>query len=93
MIEQLRLKLGRYVLGWRLVSPGAHDHSHSELIDVVAAGDADEALRVLESHLNHVRDGVHRAVGCCARPRAARASDANDARLARGRMHDSSTDA
>lgn len=58
MIEQLRLKLGRYVLGWRLVSPGSHDHSHGELIDVVAEGDADEALRVLESHLNHVRDGV-----------------------------------
>lgn len=58
MIEQLRLKLGRYVLGWRLVSPGQHDHSHGELVDVVAEGDVDEALRVLESHLDHVRDGV-----------------------------------
>lgn len=58
MIEQLRLKLGRYVLGWRLVSPGSHDHSHGELIDVVATGDVDEALRVLESHLDRVRDGV-----------------------------------
>lgn len=58
MIEQLRLKLGRYVLGWRLVSTGVHHHSHGELIDVVETGDVERALHVLESHLDHVRDGV-----------------------------------
>jgi len=58
MIEQLRLKLGRYVLGWRLGPAGAHDHSHTELVDVVAAGDVKKALGVLEAHLTQVRDGV-----------------------------------
>ncbi|WEK61411.1 MAG: GntR family transcriptional regulator [Candidatus Microbacterium colombiense] len=58
MIEQLRLKLGRYVLGWRLGTQGEHDHSHGELIDVIATGDVDRALGVLESHLDRVRDGV-----------------------------------
>ncbi|MCK2025646.1 GntR family transcriptional regulator [Microbacterium sp. SSW1-47] len=58
MIEQLRLKLGRYVLGWRLGPAGSHDHSHTELVDVVAAGDAKKALGVLEAHLTQVRDGV-----------------------------------
>lgn len=58
MIEQLRLKLGRYVLGWRLVSTGEHHHSHAELIEVVESGDVDRALHVLEAHLDRVRDGV-----------------------------------
>ena len=58
MIEQLRLKLGRYVLGWRLGPAGAHDHSHTELVDVVPAGDVKKALGVLEAPLTQVRDGV-----------------------------------
>lgn len=63
MIEQLRLKLGRYVLGWRLVASDGHDHSHEDLVDVVASGDVDIALGVLESHLVRVRDGVFARLG------------------------------
>lgn len=58
MITQLRLKLGRYVLGWRLVHDEGHQHSHEELVDVVRSGDADAALDVLSHHLTHVRDAV-----------------------------------
>lgn len=58
MIEQLRIKLGRYVLGWRMVSSDGHQHSHEELVEAVAAGDVDRALHVLETHLRQVRDGV-----------------------------------
>ena len=58
MIEQLRLKVGRYVLGWRLVNNGDHAHSHQELIGAVAAGDVEPAVDVLRSHLQRVRDAV-----------------------------------
>ncbi|WP_137844731.1 GntR family transcriptional regulator [Microbacterium sp. 2FI] len=58
MIEQLRLKVGRYVLGWRLVGGGNHSHSHEELTSAVAAGDVDHALGVLRAHLESVRDAV-----------------------------------
>ncbi len=59
-IEQLKLKVGRYVLGWRLVGDeGAeHSHSHEHLIDAVEAGDVDHALAVLREHLESVRDAV-----------------------------------
>ncbi len=56
LIEDLRLKVGRYVLGWRLVN--GHAHSHSVLAEVVASGDADAAVAALEEHLGGVRDGV-----------------------------------
>ncbi|MGB4136171.1 MAG: FCD domain-containing protein, partial [Microbacterium sp.] len=58
LIEQLRLKLGRYVLGWRMVSTEGHRHSHEELVEVVASGDVEKAEAVLAHHLEHVRDGV-----------------------------------
>jgi len=58
MIEQLRLKVGRYVLGWRLVNSDDHVHSHEELIAAVAAGELDPAIEVLRSHLTRVRDAV-----------------------------------
>lgn len=58
MIEQLRLKVGRYMLGWRLVSNGDHAHSHEELIAAVAAGEIEPAVEVLRSHLERVRDAV-----------------------------------
>lgn len=58
MIEQLRLKLGRYVLGWRLVSNDESHDSHGRLVDAVADGDIQTASDMLESHLNHVRNGV-----------------------------------
>lgn len=58
MIEQLRLKVGRYVLGWRLVNNDDHAHSHEELIAAVAAGEVEPAVEVLRSHLQRVRDAV-----------------------------------
>ncbi|GAA3935409.1 GntR family transcriptional regulator [Microbacterium soli] len=58
LIEQLRLKLGRYVLGWRLVGHDDHHESHSHLIDAVESGDVERATRMLVSHLTRVRDGV-----------------------------------
>ncbi|MGF3056484.1 GntR family transcriptional regulator [Microbacterium sp. YY-01] len=58
MLEQLRLKLGRYVLGWRMVHSNGHHHTHEQLVDVIAKGDADHAASVLEHHLEHVREGV-----------------------------------
>lgn len=56
LIEDLRLKVGLYVLGWRVA--GAHDHSHRELVDVVVTGDIEAAKAALREHLGTVRDGV-----------------------------------
>lgn len=58
LIEQLRLKLGRYVLGWRLVSHSDHHESHGHLVDTIASGDVERASVMLESHLTRVRDGI-----------------------------------
>lgn len=58
LIEQLRLKLGRYVLGWRLVSHSDHHESHSHLMDMIASGDVEGSSAMLEAHLTRVRDGV-----------------------------------
>ncbi|MET4160098.1 GntR family transcriptional regulator [Agromyces sp. PvR057] len=58
MIEQLRLKVGRYVLGWRLVGDAEHSHTHEQLIEAVASRDADRAVEVLRDHLVGVRDAV-----------------------------------
>lgn len=56
LVEDLRLKVGRYVLGWRLVN--GHTHSHTVLASTVATGDVDAAVRALEEHLSGVRNGV-----------------------------------
>ncbi|GAA2033778.1 hypothetical protein GCM10009819_17340 [Agromyces tropicus] len=58
LIEELRLKVGRYMLGWRLVGDGTHQHSHDELTDAVAAGEVEPAVALLRHHLEVVRDGV-----------------------------------
>lgn len=61
MIEQLRLKVGRYVLGWRVdgAEPGhSRSHSHEELIAAVEGGDVEHALDVQRTHLERVRDAV-----------------------------------
>ncbi|TQM11604.1 GntR family transcriptional regulator [Pseudonocardia kunmingensis] len=56
MVEQLRLKVGRYMLGWRL--HGAGEHTHRDLVEAVSRADADGAERILTEHLERVRDGV-----------------------------------
>lgn len=56
LVEQLRLKVGRYLLGWRLVSGAGH--SHEKLLDAVARGDTDAAIDGIARHLEMVRDGV-----------------------------------
>lgn len=55
-IEDLRLKVGRYMLGWRVA--GGHGHTHAELAAAVARGEADAALELLHRHLESVKDGV-----------------------------------
>lgn len=55
-IQQLRLKVGRFVLGWRLVS--AESHSHEAMVAAVEAGDVERAVGLLQTHLDEVRDGV-----------------------------------
>lgn len=66
-IEELRLKVGRYILGWRLA--GGHGHTHGELVDIVASDDVDAAVSLLREHLASVREGV---VSMIARDDAAR---------------------
>ncbi|OAN37749.1 hypothetical protein A4X20_21730 [Mycolicibacterium iranicum] len=56
LIEQLRLKVGRYLLGWRLVDAG--EHTHERLLDAVARGDVDGAVADVSHHLEKVRDKV-----------------------------------
>ncbi|GAA1519621.1 DNA-binding GntR family transcriptional regulator [Agromyces terreus] len=58
MIEQLRLKVGRYVLGWRLVGDAEHSHTHEQLIEAVASRDVERAVGVLRDHLVGVREAV-----------------------------------
>jgi DNA-binding GntR family transcriptional regulator len=62
LIEQLRLKVGRYMLGRRLVGNDGHQHSHGELTDAVAAGEVEPAVALLRHHLEGVRDGVLEAL-------------------------------
>ena len=57
-LYRFNIDLGRDPYQVRVARTLAWIGADGELIDVVAAGDVDEALRVLESHLNHVRDGV-----------------------------------
>jgi DNA-binding GntR family transcriptional regulator len=56
LLVQSRLKLGRYLFGWRRKHP--HDHAHGALVDAVAAGDQAGALRLVRENLEGVRDGI-----------------------------------
>jgi DNA-binding GntR family transcriptional regulator len=56
MIEHLRLKVGRYLLGWRLVDGSGHPHE--DLLSAVTRGDIDGAVAGLSHHLEKVRDKV-----------------------------------
>jgi DNA-binding GntR family transcriptional regulator len=56
LLEELRLKLGRYIFGWRLLNP--HQHAHDDVLDRVAAGDEAAAVAAVEANLRYVRDGI-----------------------------------
>ncbi len=56
VLDDLRLKVGGYLLGRRMDS--AHGHSHGALVDVIERGDSDAAEKVLSRHLQAVCDGV-----------------------------------
>lgn len=57
LIKQLRLRMGRYMLGWRILDHG-HANSHESLVDAFAAGDPDAAVKTLQKHLQYVLTGV-----------------------------------
>lgn len=56
VIEQMRLKIGRFLLGWCLVDGSSH--SHERLLDAVARGDIDGAVADVSHHLEKVRDMI-----------------------------------
>ena len=56
LLEELRLKLGRYIFGWRLHHP--HQGAHNDVLDHVAAGDEAAAVASVEANLRYVRDGI-----------------------------------
>lgn len=56
IIENLRTKLGRYLLGWRVTSGTAE--SHALLGQMVAAGDVEAAVQWLTDHLERVRTNM-----------------------------------
>jgi len=56
MIEDLRDVVGLYLLRKRM--SGHRRHSHRRLLDAVATGDVEVAVRALVDHLQEVRDGV-----------------------------------
>lgn len=65
MIEDLRNRVGRYLLGWRVATRHG-EGEHRELVRHVAAGDADAAERSLLGHLARVREGLEAIVGAAA---------------------------
>lgn len=58
MIEDLRSRVGRYLLSYRILGDTAHTHVHSDLVEYVAAGDLASAESWIYSHLDHVRRGI-----------------------------------
>jgi len=56
LLEEIRLKLGRYLFAWRREHP--HAFAHQAVIDAVALGDEEEAVRLLRANLEQVRDGI-----------------------------------
>lgn len=61
IIEDLRGAIGRYLLGWRIAEK--HEHSHADLVDAMASGNAKLAKKVLLVHLAQVRLGLEARVG------------------------------
>lgn len=56
LIEDLRSRVGRYLLGFRAAQQ--HHTRHADLVAHVAAGDLTEAETWLYAHLKAVRDGI-----------------------------------
>ncbi|PEG35424.1 GntR family transcriptional regulator [Mycolicibacterium agri] len=56
LLEELRLKLGRYIFGWRLRHP--HDEAHNDVLNKIAAGDEAGVIASVEANLCQVRDGI-----------------------------------
>jgi len=56
LLEELRLKLGRYIFGWRRRHP--HAEAHNDVLDKIAAGDEAAAIASVEANLRQVRDGI-----------------------------------
>ena len=76
LVDELRDAVGRYLLR-RRVSHG-HSASHRELVEAVASGDADVAVKWLSDHLATVLEGVEEIVAAgpaaAERPRRKRSS-------------------
>lgn len=56
LLEELRLKLGRYIFGWRRRHP--HHGAHNDVLDKLAAGDEAAAVAAVEANLRQVRNGI-----------------------------------
>jgi len=56
LLEMLRTRLGRYIIGWRF----KHEHgpAHDALVDAVEAGDDERAVELVRAHLAEVLDGI-----------------------------------
>src|SRR5690606_30824784 len=56
MLELLRMRLGRYIIGWRFKHD--HGHAHDRLVDAVEAGDEELAVQLVRAHLAEVIEGI-----------------------------------
>jgi DNA-binding GntR family transcriptional regulator len=61
VIEELRSRVGRYLLSFRFDS--AHDHEHGELVRFIANGDVPGAQQWMKGHLEGVRRGIEGLAG------------------------------
>jgi DNA-binding GntR family transcriptional regulator len=69
IIDNLRTKLGRYLLGWRVTS--GTTESHAALGQLVAAGDVEAAVHWLTDHLERVRGNMESILAAGPSPAAA----------------------
>jgi DNA-binding GntR family transcriptional regulator len=60
LIEELRSRVGRYLLGWRVSGTRSHHGSHVTLIEHIERGNLDKAEEWLRKHLREVSAGVAR---------------------------------
>ena len=55
-IEDLRLKVGRYLRGWSMAA--GHSHTYTAMVDGLASGDVERAMDELRFHFEAARDGI-----------------------------------